>query len=183
MPTPVPIIGHFHWDQRTHSLHPLTEEKGDTGGDIKRLTNKQQALLSCLYTASPSPVPNHIIVKTVWGSGHISAESLPQLISRTRQILDDKKKSIIINHPGHGYSLSLTSIDTPEQDGSTEAVPESVISYVDEPATPDQCEADLTFSSDKKHPLNDHKSSRFKNVIKQTKWFLLNPTIIFLFYC
>lgn len=125
IPTTQPIIGHYRWDQLTQSLHSLLPQKDGTDNLVKRLTNKQQALLTCLYTAYPAPVSNQNIVQTVWGSEHISVESLPQLISRTRQVLSDSSKTLIVNHPGHGYSLTLT--DIPQHSAQNTAVDDITI--------------------------------------------------------
>ncbi|GAL04234.1 hypothetical protein JCM19237_2385 [Photobacterium aphoticum] len=104
------ILGHYRWDKSTHCLfpHPTTEGENSLTAGGKRLTNKQQALLCCLLDAYPEPLANTDIIKAVWGGDHISAESLPQLINRTRHMLSDENKDIIINHPGKGYSLDIT---------------------------------------------------------------------------
>ena len=101
------FIGNYRWDPATQSLYPQSTASQDIHGEVKRLTNKQQALILCLFEAYPSPLSKQDIILSVWGNEHLSAESLPQLISRTRQALEDTQKSLIVNHPGQGYSLNV----------------------------------------------------------------------------
>ncbi|GAK20758.1 hypothetical protein JCM19052_1264 [Vibrio sp. JCM 19052] len=72
-----------------------------------KLTNKQKALLNCLVDAYPNTISNKEIIQQVWGYEHISQESLPQLINRTRRTLEDNEKTILVNTPGVGYSLNF----------------------------------------------------------------------------
>lgn len=74
------------------------------------LTPKQHQLLACLIEAYPNTLKKEQIIEKVWGSKHISQESLPQLINRTRQSLEDGNKSILVNEPGVGYSLNFTPV-------------------------------------------------------------------------
>ncbi|WDZ73468.1 winged helix-turn-helix domain-containing protein [Vibrio harveyi] len=67
--------------------------------DALKLTNKQKALLNCLVDAYPNTISNKEIIQQVWGYEHISQESLPQLINRTRRTLEDNEKTILVNTP------------------------------------------------------------------------------------
>ncbi|WP_235860693.1 winged helix-turn-helix domain-containing protein [Vibrio jasicida] len=101
------VLGKFTWYRTTHylQLSPLngTAEEQET----VKLTNKQKALLNCLVDAYPNTISNKEIIQQVWGYEHISQESLPQLINRTRRTLEDYEKTILVNTPGVGYSLSF----------------------------------------------------------------------------
>ncbi|CZF78589.1 invasion protein regulator [Grimontia celer] len=100
------ILGRFRWDRKTQYLYSQDQDGNDVIDEAKRLTNKQQALIECLYNAAPKKVTRDDITRYVWGSEHISQESLPQLINRTRQVLEDSDKTLISNVPGMGYSLA-----------------------------------------------------------------------------
>ncbi|CAH1536631.1 Pilus assembly protein [Vibrio jasicida] len=101
------VLGKFTWDRTTHNLQPsLLSGRTKEQGTVK-LTNKQKALLNCLVDAHPSTISNKEIIQQVWGYEHISQESLPQLINRTRRTLEDNDKKILINIPGVGYSLNF----------------------------------------------------------------------------
>ncbi|WP_045409651.1 winged helix-turn-helix domain-containing protein [Vibrio jasicida] len=103
------VLGKFTWDRTTHYLLPsLLSGRTKEQGTVK-LTNKQKALLNCLVDAHPSTISNKAIIQQVWGYEHISQESLPQLINRTRRTLEDNDKSILINVPGVGYSLNFAA--------------------------------------------------------------------------
>ncbi|CZF78586.1 invasion protein regulator [Grimontia celer] len=101
------ILGEFRWDVATQFLFPQSGDGEDLIDEGKRLTKKQQALLLCLLNEEAKPLSREKIISTVWGNQHISPESLPQLINRTRAILGDEEKRIIENHPGIGYSLNV----------------------------------------------------------------------------
>ncbi|MFM2594792.1 winged helix-turn-helix domain-containing protein [Vibrio harveyi] len=102
------VLGKFTWDRTTHNLQPsLLSGRTKEQGTVK-LTNKQKALLNCLVDAHPSTISNKEIIQQVWGYEHISQESLPQLINRTRRTLEDNEKTILVNTPGVGYSLNFT---------------------------------------------------------------------------
>ncbi|KII75647.1 winged helix-turn-helix domain-containing protein [Vibrio renipiscarius] len=100
------IIGQYRWDKLSKYLYPNTDGGDDSANNGKSLTNKQQALLQCLYDAAPNTLTREELTLSIWQSEHISQESLPQLINRTRRTLEDNDKSIIINTPGIGYSLN-----------------------------------------------------------------------------
>lgn len=105
------VLGKFTWDRTTHNLQPsLLSGRTKEQGTVK-LTNKQKALLNCLVDAHPSTISNKEIIQQVWGYEHISQESLPQLINRTRRTLEDNDKSILINVPGVGYSLNFAAAE------------------------------------------------------------------------
>ncbi len=101
------VLGKFTWDRTTHylQLSPLNGKAEEQ--ETVKLTNKQKALLNCLVDSHPSTISNKEIIQQVWGYEHISQESLPQLINRTRRTLKDNEKTILVNTPGVGYSLSF----------------------------------------------------------------------------
>ncbi|MFZ3507822.1 winged helix-turn-helix domain-containing protein [Vibrio harveyi] len=101
------VLGKFTWDRTTHYLLPSLLSGKTEELDALKLTNKQKALLNCLVDAYPNTISNKEIIQQVWGYEHISQESLPQLINRTRRTLEDNEKTILVNTPGVGYSLSF----------------------------------------------------------------------------
>lgn len=105
------VLGKFTWDRTTHYLQPSLLSGKTEEQDTVKLTNKQKALLNCLVDANPNTISNKEIIQQVWGYEHISQESLPQLINRTRRTLEDNDKSILINVPGVGYSLNFTAAE------------------------------------------------------------------------
>ncbi|WP_281187605.1 winged helix-turn-helix domain-containing protein [Vibrio harveyi] len=107
------VLGKFTWDRTTHYLLPSLLSGKTEEQDTIKLTNKQKALLNCLVDAYPNTISNKEIIQQVWGYEHISQESLPQLINRTRRTLEDNEKTILVNTPGVGYSLNFTF--TPEE--------------------------------------------------------------------
>ncbi|MCV3262814.1 winged helix-turn-helix domain-containing protein [Vibrio harveyi] len=102
------VLGKFTWDRTTHYLLPSLLSGKTEELDALKLTNKQKALLNCLVDAYPNTISNKEIIQQVWGYEHISQESLPQLINRTRRTLEDNEKTILVNTPGVGYSLNFT---------------------------------------------------------------------------
>ncbi|MBE1274314.1 winged helix-turn-helix domain-containing protein [Enterovibrio baiacu] len=116
------ILGKFRWERNTHALVPLSDSANSDGtsSGIKRLTRKQQDLLCCLTDAYPNAASKQDIVMNVWGNEFISAESLPQLINRTRAALNDKNKSIIVNIPGVGYALTASKAENLRSISSSE---------------------------------------------------------------
>ncbi|KIF46708.1 pilus assembly protein [Vibrio owensii 47666-1] len=99
------VLGKFTWDRTTHYLKPSPLNGKAEEQETVKLTNKQKALLNCLVDSHPSTISNKEIIQQVWGYEHISQESLPQLINRTRRTLEDNEKTILVNIPGVGYSL------------------------------------------------------------------------------
>ncbi|GHA31448.1 transcriptional regulator [Photobacterium aphoticum] len=108
------ILGNFSWDADTRYLHRITTDASQAANSTVVLTPKQYQLLKCLYDAAPQTLNRVAIIEHVWGTTHISTESLPQLINRTRQTLEDKDKTILVNTPGVGYSLLFEEIDIKE---------------------------------------------------------------------
>ncbi|WP_240671667.1 winged helix-turn-helix domain-containing protein [Enterovibrio baiacu] len=102
----------------------MTRIEGSESTDSKKqiiLTLKQYQLLKCLYDAHPKTLTNDQIIENVWGSKHTSAESLPQLINRTRHAIEDDTKRILVNAPSVGYSLNFESPSVPVfSDAATE---------------------------------------------------------------
>ncbi|MGR5172080.1 winged helix-turn-helix domain-containing protein [Vibrio owensii] len=101
------VLGKFTWDRTTHYLQPSPLNGKAEEQETVKLTNKQKALLNCLVDSHPSTISNKEIIQQVWGYEHISQESLPQLINRTRRTLEDNGKTILVNTPGVGYSLNF----------------------------------------------------------------------------
>ncbi|CAH1520455.1 OmpR/PhoB-type domain-containing protein [Vibrio owensii] len=122
------VLGKFTWDRTTHYLLPSLLSGKTEEQDTVKLTNKQKALLNCLVDAHPNTLSNKEIIQQVWGYEHISQESLPQLINRTRRTLEDNEKSILINVPGVGYSLNFEfgeeaeSAPKPQRESKQEAL-------------------------------------------------------------
>ena len=108
------VVGRFNWDRTTHYLQPSPLNGKAEEQETVKLTNKQKALLNCLVDAYPNTISNKEIIQQVWGYEHISQESLPQLINRTRRTLEDSVKSILINVPGVGYSLNFDVVEEEE---------------------------------------------------------------------
>lgn len=102
------VLGNYLWDRTTHYLQPSPLNGKAEEQETVKLTNKQKALLNCLVDAYPNTISNKEIIQQVWGYEHISQESLPQLINRTRRTLEDNEKTILVNTPGVGYSLNFT---------------------------------------------------------------------------
>ncbi|MDA0383120.1 winged helix-turn-helix domain-containing protein [Vibrio owensii] len=101
------VLGNYFWDRTTHYLQPSPLNGKAEEQEAVKLTNKQKALLNCLVDAYPNTISNKEIIQQVWGYEHISQESLPQLINRTRRTLEDNEKTILVNTPGVGYSLNF----------------------------------------------------------------------------
>ncbi|MFM2656859.1 winged helix-turn-helix domain-containing protein [Vibrio owensii] len=101
------VLGNYLWDRTTHYLQPSPLNGKAEEQEAVKLTNKQKALLNCLVDAHPNTISNKEIIQQVWGYEHISQESLPQLINRTRRTLEDNEKTILVNTPGVGYSLNF----------------------------------------------------------------------------
>lgn len=105
-------LGDFYWRKESRTLFHKSINAGNGYDEVGILTHKQFALISCLVEAHPATINKDEIVEKVWQTKHISAESLPQLIIRTRQILNDTNKRILINEPGIGYKLNFTIDDS-----------------------------------------------------------------------
>ncbi|WP_051202126.1 winged helix-turn-helix domain-containing protein [Ferrimonas senticii] len=105
------LLGGVYWDPITGILYSSFNRSFPNGIEVGKLTNKQQVLLKCLLSACPNPIRNELLASEVWQGRKMSPESLPQLINRTRCALADDDKSIIVNHPGEGYTLSFEEVD------------------------------------------------------------------------
>lgn len=103
-------LGNFYWRKDSQTLLQKSDVD-DTFQGVSSLTKKQYDLLYCLVDAHPAVVDKDTIVAYVWKTKHISSESLPQLINRTRQVLGDHNKSILVNEPGIGYRLNFSTIE------------------------------------------------------------------------
>ncbi|RJX67168.1 hypothetical protein DZ860_19320 [Vibrio sinensis] len=101
-------LGDFYWKKESRTLFQQDLSKEDAYNEVGILTNKQYTLLCCLLDAHPMTLNRDEIIEKVWQTKHISAESLPQLIIRTRQVFNDKNKHIIVNEPGIGYKLNFS---------------------------------------------------------------------------
>ncbi|MGF1688552.1 helix-turn-helix domain-containing protein [Photobacterium japonica] len=114
------IVGAFSWNVDTRNLQRITDTASSDQKQSVMLTPKQYQLLRCLVDAFPQTLQKEHIIEKVWGTKHISAESLPQLINRTRQVLEDNEKQILVNVPGVGYSLQFKV--TPVTDKKTDDI-------------------------------------------------------------
>ena len=100
------ILGNFIWKVESRQLKRIANNQPSDKESIS-LTPKQHRLLKYLFDAHPQVRQNHQIIEYVWESKPTSSESLPQLINRTRQAIEDWDKTILINEPGVGYSLNF----------------------------------------------------------------------------
>ncbi|OLQ91020.1 hypothetical protein BIY22_18875 [Vibrio panuliri] len=92
-------------------MERIQKENHPKVGEDITITPKQLRLLQCLYKAHPEVLQRKDIVDFVWESKPTSPESLPQLINRTRIVLEDSNKDILVNEPGVGYSLNFKQSD------------------------------------------------------------------------
>lgn len=100
------MLGELYWSFTSQSLYKVSTDT-QAQAELVKLTSKQKALLQCLIDAYPKVIDKNDIIEAIWGSHAISPESLPQLINRTRIAIGDSDKSVIINHPGTGYSIVI----------------------------------------------------------------------------
>jgi len=99
------VLGNYTWSVGARALRRVGQDsEGDRTNEIG-LTPKIFRLLTCLYEGRDGVVSKEQIIDFVWESKPISQESLSQLINRTRYLLEDKDKRILVNEPGIGYSL------------------------------------------------------------------------------
>lgn len=130
------IIGTFAWEVDSRNLKPTLPDPNVKNAQLRLLTPKQFRLLRCLYDAHPRVIQKEQIIDYVWESRPTSTESLPQLINRTRQVIGDDDKKILVNEPGVGYHLNFTlslgdDLDsTPLQLTESPVVPQSKRSIV-----------------------------------------------------
>ncbi|MGF1688547.1 winged helix-turn-helix domain-containing protein [Photobacterium japonica] len=126
-------LGDYYWHVESRTMAHKNEGMSDKN---ITLTHKQHLLLTCLVNAHPTILNHKEIIQSVWLSKPTSSESLPQLISRTRNALQDKDKSILENVPGQGYKLNFTAIET-----------SSLINDVDVDATPPTIDCNISKKS------------------------------------
>ncbi|WP_052442007.1 winged helix-turn-helix domain-containing protein [Vibrio hyugaensis] len=105
------LVGEFYWDAKSRFLYRTNNDTNDLEKTPLTLTPKQHLLLLSLYNAHPKVLRRHEIINYVWESKPTSPESLPQLVNRTRIVLEDNNKDILVNEPGVGYSLNFTLLD------------------------------------------------------------------------
>ncbi|HAS6024891.1 TPA: helix-turn-helix domain-containing protein [Vibrio vulnificus] len=105
------ILGNFMWEIESRKLLRIDNGICKSSCESISLTHRQDQLLQCLLSAHPETLSRQQIIEKIWGSQHISQESLPQLINRTRQTLEDTSKRIIINKVGVGYKLKFNKIE------------------------------------------------------------------------
>lgn len=105
------ILGNFMWEIESRKLLRIDNGIFKSSCESISLTHRQDQLLQCLLSAHPETLSRQQIIEKIWGSQHISQESLPQLINRTRQTLEDTSKRIIINKVGVGYKLKFNTIE------------------------------------------------------------------------
>ncbi|WP_083628787.1 winged helix-turn-helix domain-containing protein [Vibrio panuliri] len=130
-------LGDFYWRKESQTLFHKTNTDSTFQG-VSSLTKKQYDLLCCLIDAHPAVVDKETIVENVWETKHISSESLPQLINRTRQVLGDHDKNILVNEPGKGYRLNFTTLETENindesKEMSIDEHEEKLVSKIDAP--------------------------------------------------
>lgn len=141
-------LGNFTWHVNSRRLERIHREESEQPLQDVTLTYKQFRLLKCLFDAYPNVLEREKIVDYVWESKPTSTESLPQLINRTRQTLEDIEKCILVNEPGVGYSLSFTL--------ELEPVPDT------------QCEVTLKPRYDQNINGLDEQKSGSKNILWRT---------------
>ncbi|MFA0413287.1 transcriptional regulator [Vibrio renipiscarius] len=126
-------LGIFYWEKDSRKL--FTKNKGENGKyhESSLLTQKQFDLLNCLLDSYPETVTKEKIIEQVWQTKHISSESLPQLIIRTRQVLKDKKKAVLINEPGIGYRINLNEEEEQENDIENQTIESDFVNPLNEP--------------------------------------------------
>ncbi|WP_234498085.1 winged helix-turn-helix domain-containing protein [Vibrio maritimus] len=87
----------------------------ETGQCFNKVTLETQCLPSkvaeCINiiangTLSNKHISSNELKQSLWPHGHISKESVTQIISRTRKQLNDTSKTILIYTPNQGYSFS-----------------------------------------------------------------------------
>lgn len=105
------LVGEFRWDAKSRFLYRTNNDTNDLEKKPLTLTPKQHLLLLSLYNAHPKVLQRNEIINYVWESKPTSPESLPQLVNRTRIVLEDNNKNILVNEPGVGYSLNFTLLD------------------------------------------------------------------------
>lgn len=105
------LVGEFRWDAKSRFLYRTNNDTNDLEKKPLTLTPKQHLLLLSLYNAHPKVLQRNEIINYVWESKPTSPESLPQLVNRTRIVLEDNNKDILVNEPGVGYSLNFTLLD------------------------------------------------------------------------
>ncbi|MGI9915850.1 winged helix-turn-helix domain-containing protein [Vibrio owensii] len=105
------LVGEFSWDAKSRFLYRTNNDTNDLEKKPLTLTPKQHLLLLSLYNAHPKVLQRNEIINYVWESKPTSPESLPQLVNRTRIVLEDNNKDILVNEPGVGYSLNFTLLD------------------------------------------------------------------------
>ncbi|EGR0668765.1 winged helix family transcriptional regulator [Vibrio vulnificus] len=110
------ILGNFMWYVDSRQLIRVEDAVSKNGHEPILLTNRQEQLLKCLLSAHPKTLSKQQIIEQIWGTQHISQESLPQLIIRTRQTLEDTTKQILENKVGIGYQLNFSTIEESEID-------------------------------------------------------------------
>lgn len=109
------LVGEFQWDVKSRFLYRTNNDTNDLEKKPLTLTPKQHRLLLSLYNAHPKVLRRHEIINYVWESKPTSPESLPQLVNRTRIVLEDNNKDILVNEPGVGYSLNFTLQDEQQE--------------------------------------------------------------------
>ncbi|WP_199482307.1 winged helix-turn-helix domain-containing protein [Vibrio owensii] len=109
------LVGEFRWDAKSRFLYRTNNDTNDLEQKPLTLTPKQHLLLLSLYNAHPKVLQRNEIINYVWESKPTSPESLPQLVNRTRIVLEDNDKDILVNEPGVGYSLNFTLLDEQQE--------------------------------------------------------------------
>ncbi|MGF1868091.1 winged helix-turn-helix domain-containing protein [Enterovibrio norvegicus] len=161
------ILGNFLWETDSRQLKRIDVGNEDLPKEELVLTPKQFRLLKCLHDAHPNVLQREQIIDYVWESKPTSAESLPQLINRTRHALGDKDKSILVNAPGYGYYLVFTP-STPEDNVDNDADTEDTDVDVD---------VDIKTDAKEEEPLNaapaPERSGKSKTLPAKLAWVAL----------
>ncbi|MGR5277466.1 winged helix-turn-helix domain-containing protein [Vibrio rotiferianus] len=122
------VFGKYTWTVGTRVLRLAEQESEKFGLDEIGLTPKIFRLLMCLYEGRSGVVSKEQIIDFVWESKPISQESVSQLINRTRCLLEDKDKRILVNEPGIGYSLVYVEQDKNKTSALTSELSRNVVS-------------------------------------------------------
>jgi DNA-binding response OmpR family regulator len=93
----------------TYTFRPVAKLLLDRAKNRRvRLTDKETAILKCLYQAGPQPVPRHVLLDKVWGyNSNVTTHTLETHIYRLRQKLeaDPAEFGLLLTAPG-GYHLN-----------------------------------------------------------------------------
>ncbi|WP_079394884.1 winged helix-turn-helix domain-containing protein [Pseudomonas aeruginosa] len=75
-------------------------------GKSKHLRPKESKIILLLCENYPETLSRKTLEADVWAKDFVSEQAINQTIRDIRQSLEDKEKTIIVTHPGQGYSLA-----------------------------------------------------------------------------